>query len=333
MIVTTGEAVKKLAVLYFLCSANSNVVEGLNDYVLPISTDKLNGFHLVQLDAIANPDLLSNKVYIYDVTILDDAIVLANSTYTDIYTNKINISNKRKIWEDVKICSVIFSNFKCYQFFPNIDESMQTYSMAMAAIKYCPAAFFSIRSSLIDEKMCNYVISKSPTMIMCIDKKMLTYDMCKMAINNAPLLLKDIPPEFKTTELCVFAIECSKSIHNQCTEKVLTMINQDNETYAKCCNKTNSPMYYFECAFKNIDQKVQTASFVKFAISNNPLLLKYVREDLKTEELCKLACEKKWRAYKFIKDDFKSNLGFIKYRMLKHFEKKQIFTKPRYTWL
>lgn len=332
MIVTTGEAVKKLAALCFLCSANSNVVEGLNEYVLPISTDKLNGFRLVPLDLIANPDLLLNKVYIYDVTIIDDAIVIANDTYTNFYTNKINITNKRNIWEDVKLCSVIFSNLKCYQFFPNIDESMQTYSMAMAAIKYCPAAFLGIRSSLIDQKMCNYVISKSSSMIMCIDKKMLTNDMCKMAINNDPLLLKDIPPEFKTTELCVFAIESAKLKMIPCIENVLSMINKDNETYTKCCNKTNNPMYYFECAFKNIDKKVQTENFVKFAISNNALLLKYVREDLKTEDLCRLACEKKWRAYKFIKEDFKYNLGFIKYKMLRHFEKKQVLTKPRYTW-
>jgi hypothetical protein len=333
MIVTTGEAVKKLAVLYFLCSANSNVVEGQNEYILPISTDKLNGFHLVQLDTIANPDLLTNKSYIYNATIPDDAIVLANSTYTDIYTNKINITNKRKIWEDAKICSIIFSNLECYKFFPNINESMQTYSMAMAAIKYCPAAFLGIRSSLVDEKMCNYVISKSSSMITHIDKKKLTHGMCKMAINNNPLLLKDIVPEFKTTELCVFAIESAKLMRNPCIEKVLSMINHDNETYAKCCNKTNSPMYYFECAFKNIDQKVQTEHFVKFAINNNPLLLKYVREDLKTEDLCRFACEKKWRAYKFIKEDLKSNFGFIKYRMLRHFEKKEILTKPRYTWL
>jgi hypothetical protein len=322
MIVTTGETIKKLVVFCFLCSETSNLLEGLNKISLPISTDKFNGFHLIPIDNIARPDLLSKKTYIYDAIIPDDAIVLTNKTYTDFYTNCVNLTNKRIIWKDRKACSIIFSNKECYSYFPFVDESIQTYSMAKMAIDYCPAAYFAVKKSLLNEELRILTIQKSPSMIMQFDKESITDNICRMAITNRPSLLKEIIPELKTTELCMLAIQREKSKPFNNLEEIFTMINHDEKTYSKCCNLTSNPLKYFEIAFKSMDKTKQTPSFVEFIVNNSPLLIKYVRTDLKTESLCMIACEKKWRAYKFIKPEFKSTLQFMKYRILRHFEKK-----------
>jgi hypothetical protein len=149
--------------------------------------------------------------------------------------------------------------------------------------------------------------------------------MCKAAIKNCPSLLNDIHSDFKTPDLCLLAVssEKDKSLFSSNLDEVFKGLKPDPETYRMCSNLTSKPKYYIEVAFKHLDPKLQTAQLVKFIIANSPLMLKYVRDDLKTPDICFSACENKYRAFKFIKPEYKTCLAFLKYRMFRHLTQKE----------
>ena len=117
------------------------------------------------------------------------------------------------------------------------------------------------------------------------------------------------------TELCTLAIASEQKKLSPNFDLILKYIKPDVETFEKCCNMFDEPKKAISKAFSTIDKIVQSPDLCNYVIRKCPEMIKYVRDDLKTKELCKKACEKKWKSYEYISENYKSNVSFLPYRL------------------
>lgn len=153
----------------------------------------------------------------------------------------------------------------------------QTPELCEIAIYYYPQAIQFVLNKTF--KLCKLAVQCDGRVLEHIDEKLFEESdmniLRELAVMSNPLALEHIKPEFQNEKLCQIATNIMPDVIRFVAEQYQT------EEY---CMKVLSRANYLFCSIKN-----KTPNICKYAVSRDGYLLTDIKEEDRTEELCKLA--------------------------------------------
>jgi len=217
----------------------------------------------------------------------------------DFYNNQTNI------YTIVKYCPSMIAFVK-----------NQTYELALLAIKkYCLCINY-IDRNILDEKLIlesincstekyyyNFqksqlyfnIIKEKKDFIKDIDESLITKEIALFAFENYDYWIAHIPKKYLTIDICIIAL--NKHFENI---KYIDTYFQTQEMFDIIKNNITSSY------FKYVSPNFQTMELCSKIINDDPTIIKYIRHDLLTNNLILYAINNSFDAFKYIDNNLKT---------------------------
>ena len=321
-IIISGEELNKLGKKYCILTTNCNIhneyeyKEGLN--VLDLEFNKLNseeeindltydkyGLYFCDINNIQHwpPCHYDNQImyYIYDVIIPDDAKVIIGKNKSHIEfawrivkinkTNKMILSNKRKLWSDNYCCNIMVKNH--YWALKYVEN--QTEDIIKNAIKNDSLSIQFVNN--INHELCKVLVNENGNILNWLYYNYYNYhnyNVTKMNINIDKLHYQN-----DILELAKIAVNQNPYMIQFIFETFgdIIQINDKYEIYKLAIKENCNILKYIS----NIDNYNNDIELCKTLITVNGLSLKYI--DKQTFELCYLAVKQNGNALEFVKPE------------------------------
>ncbi len=171
--------------------------------------------------------------------------------------------------------------FKCITKFKLINDFYNNQSNIEEVLKECPKMLFFVKEQT--EELCKIAVSKSGLSLQYVKNQ--TYDICKLAVYNNAFSLMYV--KNKTYDLCEYAVQ--KNI------EIFEYVDTNLQTLELCmlsitCNN-NIDQYPFNIQYVRKD--LITYDLWKIALEYNGLSIQFMDLDYQTYELCLLAVKNK----------------------------------------
>ena len=253
----------------------------------PVGECKAGGLYFCEYDEISQWYSYGDKhcIYYREVKLPDDASVYTE--YDKYKTDKFILSERKKIWTDIKICEMII----CRDIVNiNDDEEWEH------PLKYVENQ---------TEEICKMAVKQNGFALEFVENQ--TEEICKMAVKQNGYALQYVKEKYQTEEIWKIAIEKN--------EFALKHVINQTEEICKLAVKHHRDV------FKYVNDKYQTEEICKLAVTQCGLTLEFVK--VQTEEICKLAVKQNGYMLQYVKDqtdeicklavmDYGRALGFVK---------------------
>ena len=321
-IIISGEELNKLGKKYCILTTNCNIhneyeyKEGLN--VLDLEFNKLNseeeindltydkyGLYFCDINNIQHwpPCHYDNQImyYIYDVIIPDDAKVIIGKNKSHIEfawrivkinkTNKMILSNKRKLWSDNYCCNIMVKNH--YWALKYVEN--QTEDIIKNAIKNDSLSIQFVNN--INHELCKVLVNENGNILNWLYYNYYNYhnyNVTKMNINIDKLHYQN-----DILELAKIAVKQNPYMIQFIFETFgdIIQINDKYEIYKLAIKENCNILKYIS----NIDNYNNDIELCKTLITVNGLSLKYIEKQ--TFELCHLAVKQNGNSLEFVKPE------------------------------
>ena len=172
-------------------------------------------------------------------------------------------------------------------------------------LQHNPYYLRNIEPEKLTQELCDIATKENPSLIRYVPDRFKTYVMCVDAIraqtpesNTSELFSKHIPDRYKTTELCKVALKANPYLYDKIPSNIRTP--EFNLEFAK--NYPDVAMRKFDYEdltpeirliivkannyyFEDMDPKDQTPEMVEYISIAEPRYIRYMRDDLITEQI------------------------------------------------
>lgn len=158
---------------------------------------------------------------------------------------------------------------ECADALKYVPDRLKTPEFCLTAVKFHGSALEHVPDKIKSPELCLAAIEQSGSALEFVPEKIKTAKFCLAAIQESPSALEYVPDTLKTTELCLAAI--SDAGH------------WDNER-----------------VFGHIPAYLKTPEFFIAAVKQNGSVLKFISDEFKTADLCKLAVQQSGHALQYV---------------------------------
>lgn len=258
-----------------------------------------------------------NKIIFSEKIKIEDFDMLNNEDFCNKIINNSPYVLKRIKQQTYEMCiSAVSKNGDVLKY---VDKDLLTYQLCLTAVKKCGMALEYVDANLLTYEICLAAVSSYGSSIKFIPEKFRTYELCEIAFKNNNSRHSHVISyiENPTYEICELSVKNDGLSfayiynhhrqmidYNLCLLAVKTNCLTLEFMYTIPFNKTQLNELYYEA----INQEPLTIKFCKYqtndlcksAVSKNGLALKYIYDNLKTYEICKIATEQNVKSVLYI---------------------------------